>query len=44
MNNLQIRSTGNSNQWNALASNVLRQYNITSTEKELKECIRFDYV
>ena len=29
------------NQWNGVPQDVLRQYNLAYTEKELKECIRF---
>jgi gluconate 2-dehydrogenase gamma chain len=32
------------NQWNGVPSDVLRQYNLAYTEKELKECISFDKV
>ena len=35
---------GNSpNQWNGVPDDVLKQYNIAYTEKELKECISFDH-
>jgi gluconate 2-dehydrogenase gamma chain len=30
------------NQWNGVPEDVLKQYNITYTEKELKECISFE--
>ena len=30
------------NQWNGVPQEVLKQYNIAYTEKELKECINFD--
>lgn len=30
------------NQWNGVPADVLRQYNLAYTEKELKECISFD--
>jgi gluconate 2-dehydrogenase gamma chain len=30
------------NQWNGVPDDVLRQYNLAYTEKELKECISFD--
>jgi gluconate 2-dehydrogenase gamma chain len=30
------------NQWNGVPEDVLKQYNMAYTEKELKECIRFD--
>ena len=30
------------NQWNGVPDDVLRQYNMAYTEKELKECISFD--
>lgn len=34
---------GNSpNQWNGVPDDVLKQYNLAYTEKELKECISFD--
>ncbi|HMO62316.1 MAG TPA: gluconate 2-dehydrogenase subunit 3 family protein [Ferruginibacter sp.] len=34
---------GNSpNQWNGVPEDVLQQYNLAYTEKELKECISFD--
>jgi len=29
-------------QWNGVPDEVLKQYNIAYTEKELKECISFD--
>lgn len=32
------------NQWNGVPADVLKQYNVTYTEKELKECINFDKV
>ena len=33
---------GNSpNQWNGVPDEVLRQYGLAYTEKELKECVRF---
>jgi gluconate 2-dehydrogenase gamma chain len=31
-----------SNKWNGVPDEVLRQYNVSYTEKELKECVRFD--
>ena len=31
-----------SNQWNGVPDDVLKQYNLAYTEKELKECISFD--
>jgi gluconate 2-dehydrogenase gamma chain len=30
------------NQWNGVPDDVLKQYNMTYTEKELKECVSFD--
>ena len=30
------------NQWNGVPDDVLKQYNVSYTEKELKECINFD--
>ena len=30
------------NQWNGVPDDVLKQYNVAYTEKELKECINFD--
>ncbi len=30
------------NQWNGVPEDVLKQYNVAYTEKELKECISFD--
>ena len=30
------------NQWNGVPDDVLKQYNLSYTEKELKECISFD--
>jgi gluconate 2-dehydrogenase gamma chain len=30
------------NQWNGVPDEVLKQYNLAYTEKELRECIRFD--
>ena len=30
------------NQWNGVPDDVLKQYNIAYTEKELKECVSFD--
>lgn len=30
------------NQWNGVPADVLKQYNLAYTEKELKECISFD--
>ena len=30
------------NQWNGVPAEVLKQYNIAYTEKELKECVSFD--
>jgi hypothetical protein len=30
------------NQWNGVPDDVLKQYNMAYTEKELKECISFD--
>jgi gluconate 2-dehydrogenase gamma chain len=30
------------NQWNGVPDDVLRQYNLAYTEKELKECVSFD--
>ena len=30
------------NQWNGVPQEVLKQYNLAYTEKELKECINFD--
>ncbi len=32
------------NQWNGVPEDVLKQYNLAYTEKELKECISFDKV
>jgi gluconate 2-dehydrogenase gamma chain len=32
------------NQWNGVPNDVLKQYNLEYTEKELKECISFDKV
>ncbi len=32
------------NQWNGVPADVLRQYNMAYTEKELKECINYDKV
>jgi len=32
------------NQWNGVPDDVLKQYNLAYTEKELKECISFDKV
>lgn len=32
------------NQWNGVPDEVLKQYNLAYTEKELKECISFDKV
>lgn len=32
----------NPNQWNGVPDDVLKQYNIAYTEKELKECISYD--
>ena len=32
------------NQWNGVPADVLKQYNLAYTEKELKECISFDKV
>lgn len=32
------------NQWNGVPNDVLKQYNLAYTEKELKECISFDKV
>jgi gluconate 2-dehydrogenase gamma chain len=32
----------NPNQWNGVPADVLKQYNLAYTEKELKECISFD--
>jgi hypothetical protein len=29
------------NQWNGVPADVLKQYNLAYTEKELKECISF---
>jgi len=35
--------TGNQpNRWNGVPDDVLKQYNIAYTEKELKECVKFD--
>lgn len=31
-----------SNQWNGVPADVLQQYNLAYTEKELKECVSFD--
>lgn len=31
------------NQWNGVPADVLKQYNMAYTEKELKECINFDH-
>jgi len=34
---------GNSpNQWNGVPADVLKQYNMAYTEKELKECVNYD--
>ena len=30
------------NQWNGVPDEVLKQYNMAYTDKELKECISFD--
>jgi len=30
------------NQWNGVPADVLKQYNVAYTEKELKECINYD--
>ena len=30
------------NQWNGVPADVLKQYNLAYTEKELKECISYD--
>jgi len=30
------------NQWNGVPADVLKQYNVSYTEKELKECVSFD--
>jgi hypothetical protein len=30
------------NQWNGVPDDVLKQYNMAYTEKELKECVKFD--
>jgi hypothetical protein len=30
------------NQWNGVPDDVLKQYNIAYTEKELSECVSFD--
>ena len=30
------------NQWNGVPDDVLKQYNLAYTEKELKECVSFD--
>jgi hypothetical protein len=30
------------NQWNGVPDDVLKQYGLSYTEKELKECISFD--
>ena len=30
------------NQWNGVPDDVLKQYNLAYTEKELKECISFE--
>ena len=30
------------NQWNGVPDDVLKQYNVAYTEKELKECVSFD--
>ena len=30
------------NQWNGVPDDVLKQYNMAYTEKELKECISYD--
>ena len=30
------------NQWNGVPADVLKQYNLAYTEKELKECVSFD--
>jgi gluconate 2-dehydrogenase gamma chain len=32
------------NQWNGVPADVLKQYNLAYTEKELKECVSFDKV
>ncbi len=32
----------NPTQWNGVPADVLRQYNVSYTEKELKECVSFD--
>lgn len=32
------------NQWNGVPDDVLKQYNVAYTEKELKECVSFDKV
>ncbi len=32
------------NQWNGVPADVLKQYNLAYTEKELKECVNFDKV
>ena len=32
------------NQWNGVPNEVLKQYNVAYTEKELKECVSFDKV
>jgi hypothetical protein len=38
-----IGYTGNApNQWNGVPEDVLKQYNLAYTEKELKECVNFD--
>jgi hypothetical protein len=30
------------NQWKGVPDDVLKQYNLAYTEKELKECVKFD--
>ena len=30
------------NQWNGVPDDVLKQYNLAYSEKELKECVSFD--
>ena len=32
------------NQWNGVPDDVLKQYGVSYTEKELKECVSFDKV
>lgn len=32
------------NRWNGVPDDVLKQYNVAYTEKELKECVKFDQV